>query len=320
MAELQFKIDNAALDVVRSTPITANFDEMKEALTEFVKPYQSVIVTEDGISTAKSDRAKLRSVANHIDSYRKNVKAVYSEPLKTFEAKCKELTAIIDGGVSNLDKQVKEYEQKRKEEKLFLLHDYFDNAVSNMKNPDFIHWENVYNPKWENVTCKLEDCHKDIDLAIAKTESEVYAIKGLNSEFELSLLDCYKKEHNLSIVMQMHERLTEQKRQKEERERLEREQEELARIKAEQQAVNEQAEPESVGEEYSDFSDLEPDFADLAAEAIAADETAEIPFEAPPETYVATFKVYGTKQELESLMGLFKNLRVRHEVVGVQTV
>ena len=39
MAELNFVVDQNALQTVKSTVITANFDEMKEALTEFAKPY-----------------------------------------------------------------------------------------------------------------------------------------------------------------------------------------------------------------------------------------------------------------------------------------
>ena len=106
MAELNFIVDQTALEVIRNTQLSANFAEMKEALTEFIEPYTHVIVSEDGIAEAKADRAKINSVAKHIDDYRKLVKKVYTEPLKLFEDKCKELTSICDKGKVNIDEQL----------------------------------------------------------------------------------------------------------------------------------------------------------------------------------------------------------------------
>ena len=87
MAELNFVVDQTALDTIKNTQLSANFAEMKEALTEFIEPYAQLIVNEDAITEAKADRAKINAVAKHVDDYRKLVKKVYTEPLKQFEDK-----------------------------------------------------------------------------------------------------------------------------------------------------------------------------------------------------------------------------------------
>lgn len=239
MAELNFIVDQAALQTVQETKLTANFAEMEAALTEFVAPYEKLIVSEDAISTAKADRAKLRSVASHIDAYRKSVKAIYSTPLKEFEEKCKRLTGIIDKGVTNLDAQVKEFEQKKKEEKLFLLHDYFDNQRMGMNHPEYISWEQIENQKWGNVTYSVDTAHKDIDLACMQTDKDVQDIINLSSEFQLSLLDEYKKHHDIFAVFQMQERLAAQKlREKQKQAELEAQYREAKAKKAADQIKN----------------------------------------------------------------------------------
>ena len=280
MSELSFVIDQTALETVKNTVINANFDEMKEALTEFVKPYESIIVTEDAISMAKSDRAKLRSVANHIDSYRKSVKNIYSEPLKQFEAKCKELTGIIDNGVANLDRQVKEYEQKRKEEKIFLLRDYFDNSVQNMKHPEYAEWDRVYNQKWENVTYKVDDAHKDIDIFCLNTDRDVDQIISLSSEFQLALLEDYKKTHDIFSAFQLQEQLATRKMREEERQR-----------ELENQYREERA--KKIAEDIKNQSNPKPEAK-----------------EEPAPRFIGTYKVCGTYEELMSFENLLKTLKV----------
>ena len=288
MAELNFVVDNNAIETIRNTELKANFTEMKAALTEFVEPYKHMIVSEDAISLAKADRAKIRSVANHIDDYRKFVKKAYTEPLKAFEEKCKELTALCDEGSDNIDAQVKAYEQKRKEEKIFLLKDYFNNAEK--QYPEFCPWDFVYNERWGNVTYSLDKCHADIDKAIATTDREVSAILALRSEWQLSLLDKYKQTHDMVEVLSLHERLVaskeaeiRRKKEAEERQRQEallREQEAKAQARGEEPPV----EPELIAVE---------------------EETAQ------EQLYVASLSINGTYPEIQAVKDFMRKHLIR---------
>lgn len=229
MAELNFVVDQTALDTIKNTQLSANFTEMKEALTEFIEPYTQVIVSEDAISEAKADRAKINAVAKHIDDYRKLVKKVYTEPLKQFEDKCKELVSICDQGKSNIDYQLAEFEEKRKQEKLSFLEDYYFNAPK--ENPEYMAFKLALHPKWENKTVSLEECQKYINDTVQKVDKEVNTIRNLHSQWETSLLDEYSRTHDLLSALALNERLTEKAQQEAERKR--REQEERERREAE---------------------------------------------------------------------------------------
>jgi uncharacterized phage infection (PIP) family protein YhgE len=290
MAELQFKVDTTALQTIQSTELKANFEEMTEALTEFVKPYESIIVTDDGIGMAKVDRAKLRSVAKHVDDYRKMVKRTYTEPLKEFEDQCKKLNAIIDRGISNLDGQVKMFEQKRREEKLSSLNEYFDDVQKKMKHPEYASWEQVMDERWGNVTFDSEQAKRDIDLACFRIDHEVQSIVDLDSEFEVALLDNYSKSHLLYETLQMNDRLVADKKRKEEQQkRLE---EEYKQKRAEKEA--------------------------RAAAAKVIEKTNPTPkAEEQEQTYIANFRVFGRYEEVAMIR---RFLDIKHVDYSLETI
>ena len=235
MAELVFNIDSTALETIQSLSIKANFEEMKAALAEVVEPYKSVLVTEETVPVAKADLAKLRKVVKAIEDRRKLFKKMYTEPLTAFEDKCKELVAVCNQGINNLDDQVKGYETRAKQKKMLMLTEYFDahNTV-----PEYLAIEDVANPKWVNITYDVETIHMEIDNAIARTATDVDAIKAFGSRHESMLLDEYKKTHDITAVLGLKKRIEDSEREaaaKEER----RKQEEAKRMEAAQR----QAEP-----------------------------------------------------------------------------
>ena len=259
MGELNFVVDNTALETVRNTPITANFDEMKEGLKELVAPYRNMIVSEDAISSAKSDRARLRKVENNIDDYRKTVKKIYTEPLTLFESKCKELSAICKEASNHLDIQIKAFENKQKEEKKKALLEYFYEQASGYA--DYISFAEIFNEKWLNATFSSDSAKQAINEAIAKTASDVNCICGLASPFGETLLKEYTETKDLARVIQLNTRLTEQAKAEEERLR--------AKLEAEKQAAVEVAKKEAEAEPAKIFGyDLASTPANDAYEAV----------------------------------------------------
>lgn len=214
MNTVDFKVDDKALATVKDLVITANFTETKEALTLMMMPYASLIVTEDGIASAKADRAKINKVITNIDDYRKMVKKSYSEPLKVFEDKCKELTKVCKDAVDNIDSQVKKYEAEKKLAKVNELKEYFNTSLTNAAR-GYVTFSDIFNKKWENSSMAVGDCHMEIERAISKTENDIAVIKALESEFEPVLLDMYKECHDISKCLLKNQQLNQTKREEE---------------------------------------------------------------------------------------------------------
>lgn len=309
MAELNFVVDQTALDTVKNTQLSANFAEMKEALTEFIEPYTQVIVSEDAISEAKADRAKINAVAKHIDDYRKLVKKVYTEPLKQFEDKCKELVSICDQGKSNIDYQLAEFEEKRKQEKLSFLEDYYFHKVTK-DNPEYITFKQALHPKWENKTVSLEECQKYINDTVQKVDKEVNTIRSLHSQWETSLLDEYSRTHDLLSALALNERLTEKAQQEAERKRREQEerdrrQAELERQRAEAKEATEAASEVEVVQTGQFITE------DELQKAISEDKKSGQPVTV--SVCIFAFKISGTADDITAVKQFMDSKGIRYE-------
>lgn len=107
MNELKF-------NVVQSIgEITANFDEFKNQVSQELEKYKSKEFTEDTKKDAKKDLAELRKKKAAVNERRIEVKKEYMKPYDEFEAKVKELITLIDEPITLIDYKVKEFEEKR---------------------------------------------------------------------------------------------------------------------------------------------------------------------------------------------------------------
>lgn len=289
MQQIEFTVDNAALATVKDIVINANFDEVETALKEMVAPYASMIVTEDAIADAKSDRAKLRKVRTSIDDYRKSVEKAYKEPVEVFKSRVKPLLEICDSGIENLDSQVKAYEAAQKQAKIDGLRAYFTANVGDAA--EFIAFEQIINPKWENSGFSVEDAQKEIAQEISRTSESVMMIRAIGNEFVPSLLTEYTRCRDLGAVLRMNQQLiarkqAEEQRKAEEAERA-RKQREAAQRAAEAAAVTAQAE-------------IAPA---VAPETAQAEE---------PEVLTVDFRVWATREQLNALKAFLNENGIRY--------
>lgn len=95
--------------------IEFNYIQLKAEMTERLKYYNNLVVSENSIKSAKADKAGLNKLIATIESERKEVKRRYLEPYNDFEAKCKELISLVKAPVIAIDTQIKEFENIEKE-------------------------------------------------------------------------------------------------------------------------------------------------------------------------------------------------------------
>lgn len=219
---MEFSI-STDLTPLRNFDIRANFEECTAWLDENLAPYRTMVVTEDGIASAKKYRASIRAVAARIDECRKMAKEAAMQSYKPFEEKCKALTALCDESAANLDGQIKAFDEAKKAEKSDRLRAFFNQSIGEMN--DFLTFDAIYNPRWMNVTYSEEQARKDIICEIAKCSNAVESLRALHSEFETTLLDEFRRTHDLAACLKRNENLLRIKEIEETRKRVRREQE-----------------------------------------------------------------------------------------------
>ena len=207
MAEIQFEVITD-LTVMNPQHIETNFDEVRDWLAKVTEPYTKMVVTEDAISDAKKNLAALRKVKDQIEVQRKAVKKEWMKPYEEFERdKAKVLTGILDEAIANIDGQVKDYDARRKEQKMADLEDFYDQEATRYRVANYLSWDSIKNPKWANATFSEEDAQNAISEIILETARDVDYITGSGSPHVAAMLEEYRKSHSLRSALDLETRL-----------------------------------------------------------------------------------------------------------------
>lgn len=265
--------------------IEFNYEEMKAELNEKLVRYNSLVVTEDSIRDAKTDKATLNKVKEAIDTRRKEIKKLCLAPYENFEKQCKELVALIDSPIKSIDSQIAVFDQRLQDEKWKQISEYY--AVEAKELITVAPLEKIISPKWKNKTESIENICNGIGDTLERIRTDLETIENLKSEFEHQIVDAYLKDYNLSRALQEQKRLEEQKRQIEAME---------AKKAAQQQTVIKSA-PQPT-----------------APPVVETPAASEPPTHSEP-LYSATFKVSGTKAQLQALSTFMKKYNIKYEVI-----
>lgn len=183
------------LRVIQETgSIKCNFEEIKADLSNMMSAYTSMEITEDKQKDAKTDLATLRKIRKAVDDKRKDVKKTFLQPYTDFENSVKELIAIIDEPIGMIDGKLKEFDAKRVAEKQEHLKELYNETIG--EYGDYLPFEAIKNPKWDNSSYTDKDIKYDISELVTKVRSELDAIKALNSEIENECIKAYKNAGN----------------------------------------------------------------------------------------------------------------------------
>ena len=181
--------------------IEFNFEELKSEISERLEYYNNLVVTEDGIKNAKSDKANLNKLITAIEDKRKEIKKQCLEPYNDFEKKCKELVSLIKAPIDKIDTQIKEFEDIKKQKKYDELKSCFDNYIGDMA--DIIQFDKILNPKWGNATVKIDALKAEIEDNIDRIKKE---LETLNTEYadksyKAAVISEYCKEYSMGKAL-----------------------------------------------------------------------------------------------------------------------
>lgn len=267
--------------------IEFNFDEMKAELTEKLSTYNALVVTEDSIKDAKSDRANLNKLKTAIESKRKEIKALCLAPYDAFEKQCKEIIALIDEPIKSIDGQILVFDQKLQDEKWERITAYYQAEVKELL--PVVPLEKIVSPKWKNKTESVETVCNCIGDTLDRIRTELEMLGNCPAEFLDQIRDVYLKNFNLTEARTEYKRLDERKKQ-------------LAAMEAAKIEASKQK-PETV-----------------PTPEVAPDPVPEkVPYEKPKvigaPMYRVCFSVVGTKEQILALKDFMNNNGINYEKV-----
>lgn len=189
--------------------IKFNYEELKGGLTASLEKYQNLVYTPENIKEAKDDRATLNALKKSLNDEKIKIKKEFMVPYDDFEAKIKELIELVDKPASEIDKQVKVFEEQEKAKKRETIKTIYSENIG--AYAELISLEKLYDPRWENKTYKETDITKEIQDVVKKADNDIKVIEDLKSEFEFQIKDTYFKTLDLGQALIENQRLEKQK-------------------------------------------------------------------------------------------------------------
>ncbi len=159
----------------------SNLEEIRQWLIPKLEFYKSLVVTEDGIKSAKSDKADLNKLRKAIDDKRKEIKKDYLKPYNDIENECKKIISLIDEPIKAIDEQIKAFDEKEKSDKKISL----KTAFFKIPHLDWIEFEKILPEKWANKTEKTENLINEIQNRIEKINAEYTEITEMYTDSPL---------------------------------------------------------------------------------------------------------------------------------------
>ena len=273
-----------AIEQVIPPQISFNFEEIKSELAGKLQVYQNMVVTESGIKEAKADRANLNKFKAALADSRKAVKAQWNQPLCDFEGKMKELERMVDEPIGAIDRQVKAYDEAKKQDKRQQIERFFEGAVGDLE--EVLPLSKIWNDRWLNATYPMKDIEKEIVERIRKTHSDIGIIVAMQLPCCDQMLSTYLETLDMSRAM-------------EEKHKYEQAQKAKAQAKQAEPALDSPAAQQTVSVEK------ERTVAQMNTPQEAAGE-------AIPELRVLDFRVWVTPEQMQALKAFLVQNHIRY--------
>ena len=191
--------------------IVWNADEIAKEVAEKVGYYKNLVYTEDQVAEAKKDRAKLRKFVTALKDKDREIKDRCLAPYEEFHNQMQKIISLVEEPAELIDKQVKEYEEGQKRQKLAAINDLFEKK-------GFQPWvtlERIMNPKWLNKTYSIKQIDADLTTIQHKIGEDILLINGQKEGMQAALSE-YKRSMDVSAAVQAGIRYVEAKNAEEE--------------------------------------------------------------------------------------------------------
>lgn len=186
-------------------PITFNYEELKAELLQKVSVYETMVYTDDQIKVAKEDRANLNRLKKALNDERLKQEREYMQPFNQFKAQIQEIISIIDKPVAVIDKQVKEFEEKRKAEKFMEIQDYFF-SLPKVEGFEDLLLSQIYEDKWLNTSVSMKSIQEAIGQKIGKIMDDLDVVRSMPS-YAFEAEQEYKRSLDLTSAVREAHRL-----------------------------------------------------------------------------------------------------------------
>ena len=170
-----------------------NFERLRAALNVYLERYKGVVYTEAMLSQANQDKKELSRLRKELDERRKDVKREYLAPYLEFEAKIKELLALIDEPLNEIKAFSAGVKSREKDAKRAEIEAYYRaNSAALGAMADKV-WESpaFFDDKWLNKSVSVKTWRDAVKAKIQAATSDLSAIQAAGGAHSGALVAHY---------------------------------------------------------------------------------------------------------------------------------
>lgn len=187
--------------------IDDNFAELKVAVAKKVMKYHGLVFADEDIKEAKSTKAELKKMIDTLEANRKAIKRKWNDPYIEFETKVKEIVAIIEKPMLDIDVQIRDFEERRKADKEVQVRDAIEYQLAGIvgEKQAFIRQAGIaWDDRWLNATMSMTQVGSDISEQIGKMIREINTIQDICEDDDMlsDLLVEYQRTKDLAGTLQ----------------------------------------------------------------------------------------------------------------------
>ena len=188
---------NELTTIIKIGEIQANLPELKKQLDLELERF-NIVFTDETIPEAKKIRAELNKLKEKYETKRKNVKKEIMKTYDDFEKEYENFIAYLDSTVLKINNQVRDFENKQKEEKRLKLTAIWER----LKWSEQISFNKIFKENWLNVSTSISSIEEQMQNTVDLISQEVLAISNLPG-FNEKMLNIYFYTLSLTQCIEM---------------------------------------------------------------------------------------------------------------------
>jgi hypothetical protein len=142
--------------------LTWNFEDVKQRLTDDIKKYADLIVSETNLLDMEKTQKEIASLRIRLQKFKLAVKKDFEKPYEAFELQVKELASLIESAEKPIKDQIQKYEDDRREAKRIQCEKMICEISAELGLLEKYSSQIVVADKYLNRTQKVKDTKEDI--------------------------------------------------------------------------------------------------------------------------------------------------------------
>lgn len=214
--ELQLEMESVL--VTQGNIVFKEFQQLKDQALDLAAEIEKVEVTDENIKQSKKMLAAVNKRVKELDARRITIKNLLLEPYKAFEDQVKEIVSIVKTADETVRVQVRELEERDREEKRGILKDLFSKRIVHYSFRDLFDFMDFFHPSHLNKSMSIEAVENEMIAFLEKLSRDLKAIETMPDA--ATIMTYYKDSKDVATALTLAAQAEQQKRKVQESQAL----------------------------------------------------------------------------------------------------